>query len=75
MKATEIFKSILKAKGITQLALAEKKGVRPQSINDILKAKSMHVGTAVQLAALLDYKVVIVPADAPLPKDGYKVEA
>lgn len=77
MTASEIIKLIMTRKGISQSKMATLIGVKSQSnITGMLnnRSTSMKLANVEKLVKPLGYKIVIVPDDTPIPKNGFVVE-
>ena len=76
MTASEIIKLIMTRKGISQSKMATLIGVKSQAnITGILnRGTSLKVANVEKLVEPLGYKIMIVPDDTPIPKNGFVVE-
>lgn len=76
MTAKDVVKEIMTSKVLSQSKLAELAGFKSQSnVTGILnRGSSMRVDNLKQMLSAMDYKIVIVPKDSPVPEDGYEVE-
>lgn len=77
MTASEIIKLIMTRKGISQSKMATLIGVKSQSnITGMLnnRSTSMKLANVEKLVKPLGYKIMVVPDDTPIPKNGFVVE-
>lgn len=74
MKTTDAIKDILQKTGVTQAALAKRLNGTPRLISDRLRLNNMSIKVLNETLRVLDYKIVIMPASAATPKDGYEIE-
>ncbi len=76
MTASEIIKLIMTRKGVSQSKMATLIGVKSQAnITGILnRGTSLKVANVEKLVEPLGYKIMIVPDDTPIPKNGFVVE-
>lgn len=77
MTASEIIKLIMTRKGISQSKMATLIGVKSQSnITGMLnnRSTSMKLANVEKLVKPLGYKIMVVPDDIPIPKNGFVVE-
>lgn len=76
MTASEIIKLIMTRKGISQSKMATLIGVKSQSnITGMLnRATTIKLSNVEKMANALGYKIMIVPDDTPIPKNGFVVE-
>ncbi len=68
METTGILQEILKrgkAQGLTQIVLAQRAGITPESLSRAKKGGDMRVSTLSELAHVVGLKLSLVP-DAPL---------
>ena len=69
----DIFKKILKEKGIKQTEVAKKLGISKQARGARLKYRSLTVNVAKQMFDAVGYKIVVVPMDRETKPGGYEI--
>lgn len=74
MKANEIVRTIMTEQDIGPTKLANRLGKITRLVTDRLNISNPTVEKLQELLKVLDYKIVIMPAGAKLPKDSYEVE-
>lgn len=73
MKPIEIINEILKVKGITKVVLANRLDLSPQALQRRIKPENPGILTYRKTISMMDYKVVIMPREARLPKDSFEI--
>ena len=82
MGGREIMRSIMALKGITNTMLASRLGITPAALWDRIDTqprkgkprKDIPVSLLSDMVKVMDYKIMIVPSNTRLPKDGYLIE-
>ena len=77
MTGKEIVKKIMDEQSKTNADLAHRLGVKPTAMWDRLnnvKAKDLNTSLLNAMVKALDYKILIVPKDAKLPKGGFEID-
>lgn len=76
MTASEIIKTIMAHKGISQSKMATLIGVKAQSnITGMLnRATTIKLSNVEKMVNALGYKIMVVPDDTPVPQGGFVVE-
>lgn len=78
MNALDALKEIMTNREVTVTQLANRLGKSRSSVSDKFltdkRQKSIKVDNLNEFLRVLDYKIVLVPADTRLPKDSYEVE-
>ena len=82
MNGREIIKDIMSKNGITNNTLANRLGITQAALWDRIDTqprknkprKDIPVSLLSEMLQVMDYKVMIVPANTRLPKDGYLIE-
>jgi DNA-binding Xre family transcriptional regulator len=77
MKARDIVKNIMERKELSNAEFARTLGITPTALWDRLntkKAKDIPTSTLNEMLRALGYKIMIVPDDTEVPKEGYTVE-
>lgn len=60
--------------GITKSELGRRMGKTPGDINRLLHCKNNRVGSVLEYARALGYKVVLIPEEKKIPKGGVLLE-
>ena len=79
MNGREIIKDIMTKQNITNSTLANRLGITPAALWDRIDTqprqgkprKDITVSLLSEMVQVMDYKVMIVPSNTRLPKDGY----
>lgn len=74
MKSTEAVKEIMAKQGVTQVALAKRTNTAQPTMAMRLQQENLSIKKLNEMLRVLDYKIVIMPASAATPKDGYEIE-
>lgn len=74
MKPMEIVKAIMELKEIRPSLLCSRLNIKSNVLSERFKQKNVSVDKLNEMLRVMDYKLVIVPIDAKIPKDGYDVE-
>lgn len=82
MNGREIIKDIMNKKGITNNILANRLGITQAALWDRIDTqprkgkprKDIPVSLLSEMIQVMDYKIMIVPSNTRLPKDGYEIE-
>lgn len=74
MRANDAINGVMKARGITQMKLAERMGKSTQSAvgNALANKKGLHSATLVEMAKALGYRVIL--EDTMNPKNRIEVD-
>ena len=76
MTINQAIREIMTLRGIRAIRLAERLGISRPTMSQRLNDKSnWTTDTACSMAKMLDYRVVLVPAEARLPKDSFIIES
>lgn len=81
MNGRVILKDIMSKQRITNVALANRLGITPAALWDRLDStprtnkprKDIPVSLLAEMLKVMDYKVMVVPANTKVPKDGYTI--
>lgn len=77
MIGKDIIKAIMETKGVSNATLANRLSITQQALWDRLNnkkaTKDLSTAVLVDMAAALDYKVVVVPRETRI-KEGYVIE-
>lgn len=74
MKTGEAIREIMKAKGVTLSALADKIGKSTRLVSDRLRQENMSVDKLNELVRTMDYKIVLVPRERKVGQGEYRLE-
>lgn len=74
MKANEAVRDIMKSKDVGTKILAERMGKPARLVSDRLSQDNISIDKLTEMLRLMDYKIVLVPRDAKLPKDSYTLD-
>ncbi len=74
MKSMDAFKEIMKVKDLRPTDVCEKLGIKSNVLSERFKQKNVSITKLNEMLDVADYKIVIIPKDAPVPEDGYEVE-
>lgn len=73
MTAIEVVKAAMTANGVTQRALASRLNMKPGALNERLRRDNVSSKNLADMLRAVDYKIIAIPRDARVPKDGYEV--
>ena len=81
MNGREILKDIMSRFNITNATLANRLGITPAALWDRIDTqprkgkprKDIPVSLLSEMVQVMDYKVVVIPSTARVPKDGYVI--
>lgn len=81
MNGREIIKDIMTKLNITNATLANRLGITPAALWDRIDTqprkgkprKDIPVSLLSEMVQVMDYKVVVIPTSARVPKDGYVI--
>ena len=81
MNGREIIKDIMSRFNITNATLANRLGITPAALWDRIDTqprkgkprKDIPVSLLSEMVQVMDYKVVVIPSTARVPKDGYVI--
>lgn len=73
MTATEVVKAAMTANGVTQKGLASRLNMNAGALNERLRRDNLGSKNLADMLRAVDYKIVAIPRDAKVPKDGYEV--
>lgn len=81
MNGREIIKDIMNRQNITNSTLANRLGITPAALWDRIDTqprkgkprKDIPVSLLSEMIQVMDYKIMIVPSNTRLPKDGYVI--
>lgn len=74
MTTMEAVKEIMKRKGVRPSDLCEALGIKSNVLSERFKQKNVSVTKLNEMVGLMDYKIVLAPADKELDEDCYEVE-
>lgn len=78
MKARDMVKNLMESNGITNATLANRLGMTISATWELTakpnKTKDMSTAKLVPVLTALDYKLVAIPRDEKVPKDGYVID-
>lgn len=74
MITMEAVKEIMKRKGVRPSDLCEALGIKSNVLSERFKQKNVSVTKLNEMVGLMDYKIVLAPADKELDEDCYEVE-
>ena len=74
MKATEATREIMKEQGVGVSKLADRLNIKPNVTSERLRQQNISVSKLNEILRALDYKIVLVPREATVPKGGYEIE-
>ena len=74
MKPMEIVRAIMELKDIRPAVLGSRLNIKSNVLSERFKQKNVSVDKLNEMLRVMDYKIVIMPIDGKLPKDGYEVE-
>lgn len=70
MTLYRLIKMLSKERGITQVCIAERMGIKPQSITTVFKNGNANVEMMIQMLNVFDYNLVFQPKTAGTRKAG-----
>ncbi len=74
MKTTDAVRSVMKEEGVGVNKMAARLNKPSRQISERLSQENISIAKLNEMLRVLDYKVLIVPREAPVPKGGYEVE-
>lgn len=74
MTALEALKEIMSGKEVKQATLAKRLNITSATLCERLKQKNVSVKVLHSMLRVLDYKIVLVPADERMKDEWYEVE-
>lgn len=74
MKATQIIREIMKAKGVGVVALASRLNVKQTTLSQRFRQTNISVDKMNEMLRVMDYKVVVVPRESRIPDGGFELE-
>ena len=74
MKATEAVREVMKEQEVGVNKMAARLDKPSRQISERLSQTNISIAKLTEMLRVLDYKVVIVPRNASLPKGGYEIE-
>ena len=73
MKAQDIIDELIGKNGMKYSEFSRRLEISPQTLNGRLRREGLHVGSVVEMANALNYRLVLVPDTAKLPAGSYEV--
>lgn len=74
MKISEVLRGVQEAQGVTITQISNRLGKGRSAISERFRQDNISIDKLNEILRVLDYKIVIMPADTRLPKDSYEVE-
>lgn len=74
MKANESIKAIMEIKNVKLMNLADRIGIKKTALSNRLAREGITVATLNETIRTMDYKIVVIPSDTPIPDGGFKIE-
>ena len=77
MNAMEAVKEVMRLKEVTPSILRDRLGIKKEKANVLSQRftqKNVSVGMLNEMLKAMDYKIIIVPRETRLPKDGMEIE-
>ena len=74
MNAISALREIMKIQSVGVNKLADRLGIKQNSLSMRLKQKSISVEKLSETLRMLDYKIVLLPREARIPEGGFEVE-
>lgn len=74
MKTVEAVRMIMEQQNLGVNKLASRLNKKPNVISERLSQENISIVKLNELLRVLDYKTIIVPRDASVPKGGYEIE-
>ena len=74
MKAIDAIRTIMNESSVRPATLCSRLNIKASALSQRFQQKTISVNKLSEMARVMDYKVVIVPCDAKLPKGSYEVE-
>lgn len=74
MKTVEAVRAIMEQQDLGVNKLASRLNKKPNVISERLTQENISIIKLNELLRVLDYKTIIVPRDASVPKGGYEIE-
>ena len=74
MNVSDTIRTIISRRGTTQSAVARSLGVSQPAIASVLSVGNPQTRVLAHILDSLDYRLVAVPAEQPLPQDAIQIE-
>lgn len=74
MFAVEAIKKIMEIRDIRNKTLCDRLKIKSNVLSERLKQTNISVSKLDEMARVMDYKIVLMPSDAPTPKGGFEIE-
>lgn len=75
MKANEAVRVVMERRGVGTNALADRMGNKPpRLVSDRLRMENISIDKLSEMLRLMDYKIVVIPRETSVPKDGLLIE-
>ncbi len=74
MNLSDALRDIIASRGKTQSSIARELGVSQPAVASVLSVGNPQTRVLCSLLSTLDYRLVAVPKDAPLPEGSYELE-
>lgn len=74
MRANEAVRTVMEQKDIGVSVVAKRMGKTMRLVCDRLSMENISVDKLNDMLRVLDYKIVLMPSDAPTPKGGFEIE-
>ena len=74
MKTVEAVREIMEQQNLGVNKIASRLNKKPNVISERLSQENISIVKLNELLRVLDYKTIIVPRDATIPKGGYEIE-
>ena len=74
MKTVEAGREIMKDQNMGVNKMADRLNRKPNIISERLSQNNISIAKLSEMLRVLDYKIMLVPREASIPKGGYEVE-
>lgn len=74
MKTSEALKIVMKSQDVGINKLADRLNKGKSTISERVRQDNISVSKLNELLRVLDYKIMIVPRNTPVPKDSFEIE-
>lgn len=74
MKPNEAVRTVMQRRGVGTNALADRMGKPARLVSDRLRMDNISTDKLNEMLRLLDYRIVIIPRETSVPKDGLLIE-
>lgn len=74
MKIDKVIRTLIEVRGMSLASYARVLGITRQTLNNRFAKDSMRLDMAYEMLSPLDYKLVVMPKGARLPKDSFEVK-